>query len=145
MNRLNIYALALVLTASVAAAHSGVKNPAVKARMDAMGRIVAEMKILGTMASGATEFNIDQAKHASAQIAQMAAATPDLFRAHEDDPKSESKAIIWTQFDDFTAKAAAMENIALKASANLTVKEDISELLTALGTTCKSCHAIYRE
>lgn len=145
MTRRNLFALTMVLTASVATAHSGVKNIAVKARMESMSAIVAEMKILGTMASGAIAFDLDKAKTAAASIAKHAASTPDLFRAQENDPKSEAKDVIWTQFDDFSAKARAMETIAQNASQRMRSTSDVSDALVDLGATCKSCHAIYRE
>ena len=137
--------LTLILSAGLAAAHTGVKNAAVKARMDAMSGIGAEMKALGQMAKGAATFDVDSARASAAAIAHHAAATPNLFKANEDDPKSEAKSSIWANFDDFTAKAVAMETVALGLSASITKANDLGPAMGALGATCKSCHAAYRE
>ncbi|NND21494.1 MAG: hypothetical protein HKO14_05350, partial [Silicimonas sp.] len=46
----------LLLVASAALAHQGVKNPAVKARMDVMSAIGDNTKLLGRMAKGEVAF-----------------------------------------------------------------------------------------
>lgn len=143
----NIYfsmALAL-LVASAALAHNGVKNAAVMARMNAMSGIGAEMKTLGEMAKGAAAFDANTAQAAAAAIAKHAAKTPALFEAQEDDPKSEATPAIWTNFADFTEKAAAMETIALDLSKSISTPGDLGAALKALGDTCKACHTDYRQ
>ena len=145
MKRYNLTALAIVLSAGIAAAHTGVQNAAVKARMDAMSGIGAEMKILGLMSKGATAFDVDSARAAAAAIVAHAAATPGLFAAREDDPKSEAKPDIWENFDDFTAKAVELENLAMSLSTSIDQFDDLGPAMAALGATCKSCHAAYRE
>ena len=59
----------------------GVQNPAVKARMDGMSAIAENMKTLGQMAKGATEFDAAMARAAAATIAEQASATPGLFES----------------------------------------------------------------
>ncbi|WP_187431356.1 hypothetical protein ROLI_030330 [Roseobacter fucihabitans] len=137
-------ALAL-LVASAALAHNGVKNAAVMTRMNAMSGIGAEMKTLGKMAKGAAAFDANTAKTAAAVIAKHAANTPALFEAQEDDPKSEATAMIWTNFADFTEKAAAMETVALGLSKSISTPDDLGAALKALGDTCKACHTGYRQ
>lgn len=145
MKRLNLIAFAATLSAGIAAAHGGVQNDAVKARMDAMSGIGSNMKILGLMAKGATPFDANAARAAAATIANHAAATPELFEAQENDPKSEAKPEIWTNFYDFTAKAGDLETVAFGLSASIISFDDLVPAITNLGTTCKSCHAIYRQ
>lgn len=53
------------------------------------------------------------------KIYQHAAGTPGLFEANETDPKSEALPEIWTNFDDFVAKAAELETIATGFSTSI--------------------------
>lgn len=145
MNRLTVFGVIAIISAGVAGAHSNVQNAAVKARMDAMSGIAAEMKTLGQMAKGATAFNRGSARAAATAIAAHAAATPGLFMAEETDPKSEAKASIWVHFEDFAAKAGAMENAALGLSNSIDSTDDLGPAMQALGATCKSCHTTYRQ
>lgn len=141
----SILILFIALSASAAFAHSGVKNAAVKARMDSMSAIGDHMKTIGEMSKGARGFDKSAARFAAAGIAKHAAKTPALFEAKEDDPKSEAKAAIWTSFDDFTAKANEMEEVAVRLSKSIGKAKDLGPAVNALGETCKSCHSAYRE
>ena len=145
MTKVYIVAVATILAATAALAHSGVKNAAVKARMDAMNAVGEEMKTLGLMAKGVSTFDANTAKAAANAIARHAANTPDLFRAKEDDPKSEATPAIWANFKDFTAKAVAMESAANGLSRSIASIDDLGPAMKALGDTCKACHGDYRE
>lgn len=144
MRKTMIFAATLVV-AGAAFAHTGVKNAAVKARMDAMSAIGAEMKVLGQMAKGATEFNATRARAAAATISKHAAATPKLFKAKEDDPKSEARDEIWTNFSDFSAKSKDLQRVAAKWSEDIGSRSDLPRAMKSLGATCKACHKAYRE
>ena len=145
MMRAPMIALTALVVAGAAFAHTGVKNAAVKARMDAMSAIGAEMKTLGQMAKGAAAFDRDKARSAVAAIARHAAETPALFEAREDDPKSEAKAEIWDAFADFTAKSGSLEALALELSASIATEGDLAPAMKSLGATCQACHKAYRE
>ena len=136
--------IAFVL-ATAAVAHDNVQNPAVQARMDSMVNIADSMKQLGQMWRGAAPFDVDAARTAAAAIAAEAAATPDLFAAREDDPKSEARPEIWTAFDDFTAKSAQLRDLAHNLSQSLADESDLDAGMKALSGACRSCHAVYRE
>lgn len=138
-------ALTVLVFAGAAFAHSGVKNPAVMARMDAMSAIGAEMKTLGEMAKGAVAFDLEKARAATAAIARHSADTPALFEAKEDDPKSEAKPEIWNNFADFAQKSDALTEIALDLSQALQSEADLPQAVAALGNACKACHGPYRE
>ena len=88
----------LLCFATGALAHQGVKNAAVKARMDAMSAIGKDMKVLGGMAKGEAPFDEKVAQMAVSSIADHAAKTFELFEANETDPKSEAKPAIWGDF-----------------------------------------------
>ena len=141
---LTLAAIGLTL-AGAAFAHTGVKNAAVKARMDGMSAIAAEMKTLGQMAKGDIAFDPVTAKAAAATIAKLAAETPILFEAEEDDPKSEAKAEIWDSFADFTAKSDRLEVLALELSDSIAAERDLASAMKSLGATCQACHKDYRE
>lgn len=139
-----VFAVAFVLVGA-AFAHTGVKNEAVKARMDAMSAIGAEMKVLGQMAKGVASFDGESARSAAAAIAKNSAATPGLFTAQEHDPMSEAKAEIWTDFADFTAKSDHLTKLASDLSQSIGREQDLAPALKSLGDACKACHEIYRE
>lgn len=126
-------------------AHGGVKNPAVMARMEGMSAIAAQMKILGQMAKGATEFDQAVIDAALAELAQHAADTPALFAAQEDDPKSEALPAIWQDFDDFTAQAMELNQIAMDLQGKVSSLDDLRPAMGQLGQTCKTCHQDYRK
>ena len=135
----------LTLVAVAAFAHSGVKNPAVMKRMNAMSAVGDATKVLGEMAKGATAFDAAAADAALAVIAAKAAEVPALFEAAETDPKSEALPAIWEDYGDFTAKAKAMEVAAQAAQGTLVAQADVRGALAAVGETCKGCHKSYRK
>ncbi|MEP2030614.1 MAG: cytochrome c [Paracoccaceae bacterium] len=139
-----VFGIALV-TATAALAHQGVQNPAVKARMDGMSAIAENMKTLGQMAKGATEFDAAIARTAAATLAEHASAAPELFEANETDPKSEARPEIWTNFEDFATKAVKLEAIATGFSTSINEPSDLNAAMSALGANCKSCHSVYRQ
>ena len=144
MKRVTIASLILALVAGVALAHSGVKNPAVMARMNLMSDTAAQAKIIGQMAKGETPFDAAKARAAAKAIADHAAKTPELFQDREDDPKSEARPAIWDDFADFTKKAEEMRKVALGAANSIQSAEDLEPAMQALGAGCKSCHTPYR-
>ena len=136
---------ATLIFGTVAIAHQGVQNPAVKARMDGMSAIAENLKVIGSMAKGEKDFDAEAARIAAAAIAKHAADTPHLFEANETDPKSEALPVIWEKFGDFTAKATQLETIARELSVSIAGREDLKLALAALGQNCKACHSAYRE
>lgn len=127
------------------AAHDGVHDPAVKARMDAMSVIGAQMKVLGNMAKGQVAFDASAAQAAAALVAEQAAAVPALFETQVDDPKSEADPAIWTNYPDFSAKAGDLQDAAQTAAGSMSSLDDLRASLGAMGGTCKACHGPYRE
>ena len=136
--------LALLIAMPVVA-HEGVENPFVRERMSAMSTMADSMKTLVQMARGKLEFDAALAITALETVAEEAAATPELFAAEETDPKSEAKALIWSEPDKFAAKAFEMENIARGFALEVDSADDLDGVVKALGGACKACHADYRE
>lgn len=126
-------------------AHQGVQNAAVMARMNSMSAIADSVKVIGTMARGTLEFDATAARLAATEIAAQAARTPALFRAPEDDPKSEARAAIWTDFEDFVEKSNTLETLALDLSQTISAPSDLAPALTRLADSCKACHGDYRD
>lgn len=138
-------AMSALCVAGWAAAHSGVKNPSVLARMEAMKVTQDNTKILGAMAKGERTFDAATARPAASEIARLAAETPGLFEAEETDATSEALPAIWDRFDDFKEKSVALEKAALVMSAGLETKADLREGLGRIGAACKACHELYRK
>lgn len=140
-----IIAVALTCAGTVALAHSGVKNPAVLARMESMKSTGKAMEVLSDMAKGKIAFDAGAARAAAADVARHSAQTPALFEAPATDPKTEALPVIWDRFDDFTAKSQETEEIALALSQSLATPDDLNAGLMQLGASCKACHREYRK
>lgn len=131
-----------VIGLTAAAAFAQATNPAVVARQDAMKVIGAQLKVLGDMAKGSTEFDAEAANAALALMAETAAEVPALFEAEETDPESKALPAIWENFDDFTSKAEALEMAA--ANATITDAASIGAAMGGIGGSCQGCHMTYR-
>ena len=142
MNRL-LPALALTALAGAALAHSGVTNPAVMARMEAMSTIAEEVKALTKMARGEVGFDSAEVATRMQAIAATGAEVPVLFEAPETDPKSEASPTIWASYPEFTMRASKMVEAA-QAGAAAADEIELQEALGALGETCKSCHTSFK-
>ncbi len=136
-------ALAFTVLAGAALAHSGVTNPAVMARMEAMSTIAAEVKALTSMARGEVAFDAEAVAARMGVIAAKSGEVPALFEAPEMDPKSEASPAIWTSFPEFTQRSAAMVTAA-EAGAGAADEFELEEALGALAQTCRSCHGTYK-
>ncbi len=142
MRHITLFA-ATVLVATTALAHDGVKNPTVKARMDGMERIAASSKALGLMARGGGDFSEAELKRHTDILIEEAQRIPALFEPQEDDPKSEARPEIWSNWPDFTAKAQSMEKVALALSKS-TSADRMLMTMRDLGQACSACHKPYR-
>ncbi len=136
--------LPVLAFATVAGAHSGVKDPTVMARMNGMTDLGRASKTLGEMMQGKTAFDAGAAQAAAAELATQAALIPDRFRDPATDPKSEALPIIWEQFDDFLAIAARMK-VAAESAQGITTLDDLNAAFAAIGQTCRDCHRTYRK
>ena len=136
---------ALVLGVAASAALAAAMDPDVRARQETMGMIGANMKTIGEMAQGKIAFDAAAAQAAFATIAEKADTVPAVFETQSNtDPESEAKDALWDNWDDFTAKAAA-----LKAAADAGASVDSPEALAAaagpLGGACAACHKAYKD
>lgn len=134
--------IALTL-AGAALAHTGVKDPDVKARMDGMTAIGAATKTLSLMARGQTSYDPALAEGALSDMAREAAQVTTLFELEADDPKSEALRDIWTDWSGFAARAQELE--AAVAAADVSSQEAIGLSMREIGKACGACHEDYRE
>ena len=78
-------------------------------------------------------------------LTSVAFAHADVQNVHVKarmDAMSEARSEIWTNWEDFVARAEALERVA--DTLRIIVPEDVGPALGALGATCKACHSDYR-
>ena len=132
----------LVLVGGVALAKEGVQDPTVKARMDLMSTIGMNTRVLGDMAGGKTEFDAAAAEAAKAALIAASNDVAAKFEVQATDPVAEAKPEIWTNWDDFVAKAAALT--AAASAVDTSSAATIQAGLGAIGGSCRDCHSAYR-
>lgn len=133
--------LGAVIVAGMAHAE-GASDPMVKDRQALMGTIGMNTKILGEMAGGNAAFDAAAAETAKAAIAAASAEIGAKFEMQATDPKSTAKPDVWSNWDDFMAKANALTD-AVNAMDTTTV-EGVQGGMGAIGGACKDCHSTYR-
>ena len=123
-----------------AMAHQGAQG-VVKERMDAMGRVQDNTRVIGRMLRGQTEFDAEAARAALDQMAEEARRIPDYFEARDTSHPSEARALIWEDFETF---AAIAENMAQAAAGPADTPEALQQTFRAVGQTCGACHEKFR-
>lgn len=132
----------LILVAGVAVAKEGVQDPTVKARMDLMGTIGMNTKVLGDMAGEKTAFDAAAAQAAKDALIAASADIAAKFETQATDPVAEAKPEVWTNWEDFVAKAGALNAAATALDA--TSLDTVKAGMGAIGGSCKDCHSTYR-
>ncbi len=143
MHRITPILFVTLLTATAVLAHSGVKNPQVKARMDGMAALGTQTKILGQMAKGAAPFDASKAQAAIQEIKSETKRITALFEPRADDPKSEAKPEIWTNWVVFTAATGGLTDVLAKA--DVTTFDALGRSVREIGAACSACHKKFRE
>ena len=133
------------LSAGWVAAHTGVTNMAVMARMDGMVGMADQMEVLVPMLRGAVPFDAVRADQAFRRLAELSAAAPDQFRAPEQDPASEALPIIWEEFAAFEQRFVELQALSEAAVGQATDRASLGSVLGPIGNSCNSCHERYRE
>lgn len=112
-------------------------------RNAAMKSLGGSMKALGGAVAGG---NTSEAQAAAAKMSANAAEIPALFKDGKPGA-NRAKAEIWTNFDDFTAKAnalkAAADSVAADAAAGK-LGSDPKAVVGKIGAVCGACHKAYR-
>ena len=137
--------LACLLSATLALAHEGATG-VVKERMDLMKRQQKDMKLIGDMAKGKTPFDAEKAAEAARDVSITAKKIHELFPEGSAGGHSEAKQTIWTEWDEFTAKAKDLDLSAeaLAVSLDEAAGKDWKGALQKVTDTCKACHKAFR-
>lgn len=130
---------------SLAFAHDEVEDKDVLARMVLMSKMAANMKVIGRMTRNVAEFDIKRAEEAFLEIARLSEKTPDIFKKEANDPKSEAKAEIWTDFDNFQKLSESLMVDAKTLASSIKTSQNLRPALVKLSKSCKGCHSKYRE
>ena len=142
---LKISLIVIFFSSTLLLAHTGVKNEDVMKRMNLMKSMAENTKIIGEMLKKKIPFDLEQAKNSLIQISNLSKSTPSVFEKMAMDPKSESKIIIWEEFDNFRNLSNKLADNTLSAAENLSGFEDLKPALMRTASGCKECHTIYRE
>ena len=117
--------MVIFLSSTLLLAHTGVKNEDVMKRMNLMKSMAENSKILGKMLKKKIPFNLEQAKSSLIEISKLSRSTPSVFDKMAMDPKSESKMIIWEEFDNFRDLSNKLADDTFSAAKNLSAVEDL--------------------
>ena len=142
---LKISLIVIFFSSTLLLAHTGVKNENVMKRMNLMKSMAENTKIIGEMLKKKIPFDLEQAKNSLIEISNLSKSTPSVFKKMAMDPKSESKIIIWEEFDNFRDLSNKLADNTLSAAENLSGFEDLKPALMRTSSGCKECHTIYRE
>ena len=142
---LKISLIVIFFSSTLLLAHTGVKNEDVMKRMNLMKSMAVNTKIIGEMLKKKIPFDLEQAKNSLIEISNLSKSTPSVFEKMAMDPKSESKIIIWEEFDNFRNLSNKLADNTLSAAENLSGFEDLKPALMRTASGCKECHTIYRE
>ena len=142
---LKISLMVIIFSSTLLLAHTGVKNEDVMKRMNLMKAMAENSKIIGQMLKKKIPFDLEQAKNSLIEISNLSKSTPSVFKKMAMDPKSESKIIIWEEFDNFRDLSNNLADNTLSAAENLFGFEDLKPALMTTASGCKECHTRYRE
>lgn len=115
-----------------------------QADMKAMGK---EMGAIKKLVTGSPE-DLAQVKEHAAKISAVADEIPGLFPDGSDQGKTEALPVVWTQHEDFLARAAKLKTLAdqLSATAGSGDAKQTTAAFAALGKEgCGACHQTYRK
>ena len=142
---LKISLIVIFFSSTLLLAHTGVKNEDVMKRMNLMKSMAENTKIIGEMLKKKIPFDLERAKNSLIEVSNLSKSTPSVFEKMAMDPKSESKIIIWEEFDNFRNLSNKLADNTLSAAENLSGFEDLKPALMRTASGCKECHTIYRE
>ena len=142
---LKISLIVIFFSSTLLFAHTGVKNEDVMKKMNLMKSMAENTKIIGEMLKKKIPFDLERAKNSLIEVSNLSKSTPSVFEKMAMDPKSESKIIIWEEFDNFRNLSNKLADNTLSAAENLSGFEDLKPALMRTASGCKECHTRYRE
>lgn len=133
---------ALLMTGTAFAQDMVATDPDVIARKALMKSMGGAAKTLGGMAGGEMAYDAAAAEAAKQTLIAAAGEVGAKFTNNAEDPASEAKAEIWSNWDDFLAKGKALGDAA--AALDVASAESIGAGMGGIGGSCKGCHTAYR-
>ena len=114
-------------------------------RIAIMKKVGGAAGALAGIAKGEKPYDAEVVKASLSTIAEMAKAFPAQFGAGSDMKDPEVNPKLWTNMDDFKAKAAKLQTDAETAMAAPPADPAaVGALLKSLGADCGACHQAYR-
>ncbi|HEX2447818.1 MAG TPA: cytochrome c [Methyloceanibacter sp.] len=145
MSPMRLAIFACLASATLALAHEGATG-VVKERMDLMKRQQKDMKLIGDMAKGKKPFDAAKAAEAARDISVTAKKIHELFPEGSSGHPSEAKAAIWTDWNEFSAKADELDVSAeaLAGSLGEAPGQDWKGAFKKVTDACNGCHEKFR-
>jgi cytochrome c556 len=152
-NRLNLMTRTLGLSATLLMLQSatpvmaGEVEKAVEYRQGVMNVFSWNMKAMGDMMKGKTEFEKERfVAHAEELASASQFKLMNGFPEDSESEESDALAEIWMDFDDFEAKYKDFSRAAqaLSKAAQTGEKGSIGAALKETGKSCKACHKKYK-
>lgn len=138
--------LALAASSGLALAHKGASG-VVETRMDTMESMADQMKQIGEMMRGESQFDSDTATAAARQLSELAGSAPEQFPEGSNPPPSEARDVIWTEWDAFSELSQRLEARSVdlhQAARSASRPADLVEPFRAVGRACSGCHEQFR-
>ena len=138
---------AALLASAAALAHGGATG-IVKERMDLMGSIGKQMKVIVPMMKGKSDFDPDSYAAAARRISGHGGASMTrLFPEGSLEKPSEARPEIWKDWTEFSRLAeelgVAGAELA-RAAASTTQADDLAQPFARVAKTCRDCHQAFR-
>jgi cytochrome c556 len=143
---LSTFGFALALGFTLPAAQEDDK-PLVEYRQKVMTGQRASMASIGDIVKYKLPYSTHHIVIHARNISEYAKLIPDAFKKPITAGATDAKGEIWQNWDDFTAKAKALEEASAKLSsvaATSDMKATLPEV-KAVGDACKACHDSYRK
>ena len=142
-------ATALVVpNAALAASAEERAQTAVETRQGLLKVIVSYFGPIVGMAREQIPYDAEVVRNNAEKVALLAPMIPDVFRMDTSGTDLETEALdgIWSNTDDFAAKAATVaERASALAAATADGQGAAMQAFGALGGSCKACHDEYRQ
>jgi cytochrome c556 len=143
-NTLVLFSLAAGTAAVLAAEQMPAPAEAFKARHEAMEQVGDAMKTLGAIAKGQAPFSAAAVQQSATTIDEKLETASHNFTPGSDKvEKTRAKADVWTSREDFD-RLMSEARTAAQALAKVSDESAFRPALGTLGTSCKSCHDMYR-
>lgn len=122
-------------------------QPLIQYRQNLMSGQRASMASIGDILKNKLPYSTNHIAAHARNISEYAKLIPDAFKKQITAGATDAKPEIWQNWEDFTAKAKALEKASAKLS-TVAASGDMKAIMPqvkALGDSCKACHDSYRK